>query len=839
MSGEQERLREELSAIEAELHRLDDSRQKLLRRRESLALELREIENSHTPNFYSPALFSTPSVTIKSSPAEKVALFGSLFRGREDVFPKRFENAKTGKSGYLPACKNEWSPGVCFKPKIKCGVCKSRAFIPVEPKLLDAHLRGYLQGERTDKDFTMGVYPLLLDETCRFLAVDFDKNSWKEDSSAYVDTCRRCNVPAYLERSRSGNGGHVWIFFEHPVPAKTARQLGAFLLTETMERYPQLGFESYDRFFPNQDTMPRGGFGNLIALPLQKRPRAKGNSLFLDSSTFEPWEDQWAALASFRKMPLPEVEAIVADAERAGLVLGVRIVEAEDELEQKRPWAASPSGSHLRRPMQGPLPEKMTLTLGDGVYVDKKELTPALRNRLVRIAAFQNPEFYKNQAMRLPTWDKPRIVSCCRDFPNHLNLPRGCFGDIRQLLDAHNIEMTINDERVPGKRLPAKSFKFLGKLRSQQKEAAETLLRFETGVLCASTAFGKTVVAAYIIAKRKVNTLILVHRTQLLEQWVARLSSFLGLKADEIGRVGAGKRQITGNIDVAMIQSLYTKGVVDDIVADYGQVIVDECHHLAASSFESVISRSKARYVLGLSATVMRQNGHHPIIFMQCGPVRYEVDDRQQARERPFAHHVLVRRTNFLLPEELAGSENLKIYDIYRALSEDESRNALIAADVLAAVRQGKSPVVITERTDHLNRLSELLQPYVRHVVALQGGMSPRQHREIDVRLGQIPPDEPRVLIATGRYIGEGYDDARLDTLFLCLPISWKGTVAQYAGRLHRLNDMKKEVVIYDYLDDKIPMLLKMFKKRQRGYAAIGYDIQGADESAVHREESS
>jgi superfamily II DNA or RNA helicase len=348
--------------------------------------------------------------------------------------------------------------------------------------------------------------------------------------------------------------------------------------------------------------------------------------------------------------------------------------------------------------------------------------------------------------------------------------------------------------------------------------------------LCASTAFGKTVAAAYIIAKRKVNTLILVHRTQLMEQWIARLSAFLGLSEESIGRVGAGKRRITGNIDVAMIQSLHTKNQIDDIVAGYGQVIADECHHLAASSFEAVISRSKAKYVLGLSATVTRQNGHHPIIFMQCGPVRYKVDDRQQARERPFSHHVLVRRTGFTLPEALAANENLKIYDLYRALAEDENRNALIAADVLDALEQGRNPVVITERTEHLERLAGLLSHRARHVIVLRGGMGVRQRREAEARLRQIPSDESRVLAATGKYLGEGYDDARLDALFLCLPISWKGTVAQYAGRLHRLNDMKKEVVIYDYLDDKVPMLLKMFAKRQRGYRAIGYDMHEARE---------
>jgi hypothetical protein len=367
----------------------------------------------------------------------------------------------------------------------------------------------------------------------------------------------------------------VWIFFEDILPAKTARQLGTFLLTETMERRPDLGFGSYDRFFPNQDTLPQGGFGNLIVLPLQKRPREKGNSVFIDPVTFRPWEDQWATLASFRRMSRAVVEKIVAEAELSGHVLGVRAVEAEDELERERPWEITPSYSHLERPIEGPLPQKLNLVLSDGIYIAKADMPPPLRNRLIRVAAFQNPEFYKAQAMRFPTWDKPRIISCCRDFPNHIALPRGCLEEILQLLTKHGIDAEIQDKRVAEKRLVAK---FIGKLCPQQKKAAEALLHFDTGVLCASTAFGKTVVAAWIIAKRKVNTLILVHRSQLLDQWITRLSTFLGMDATEIGRIGSGKRQITGRVDVATIQSLYTKGRVDDIVADYGQLIIDECH---------------------------------------------------------------------------------------------------------------------------------------------------------------------------------------------------------------------------------------------------------------------
>lgn len=814
-------IEEELRSLEVELQSLDETRQRLDRRRKELKEALRSADRkaSDTRGDTSPSI----SMLTKYSPSnEKILLFASLFRGREDVFPRRFESTQTGKSGYHPACANEWKPGICLKPRVKCAVCDSRAFLPVTCAFFDAHLRGHCQGEPAHRDFTMGVYPLCLDETCFFLAIDFDKASWQDDALAYLDTCERFKVPAYLERSRSGNGGHVWIFFEGSLPAKTARQLGTFLLTETMERHPDLGFESYDRFFPHQDTLPQGGFGNLIALPLQKRPREKGNSVFINPATRQPWNDQWAALASFRRMRRGEIETLVMEAELAGRVLGVRVVEPDDHLERERPWAISPSYHHLKHSLEGPLPENLRLTLADAIYIAKADMPPALHNRLIRVAAFQNPEFYKAQAMRFPTWNKPRIISCCKDFPNHIALPRGCLEEVIQLLDLHRVKVKIQDERMPGKRF---STKFIGMLRPQQKQAVKALLDFDIGILCASTAFGKTVIAAWIIAKRKTNTLILVHRGQLLDQWIARLSAFLEVNAADIGRIGAGKRHITGKIDVATIQSLYAKGEVDDIVADYGQIIVDECHHLSAQSFEAVTSRCKAKYVLGLSATVTRQDGHHPIIFMQCGPIRYKVDDRQQAQERPFSHHVYVRKTGFVLPEAFESQENLKIYDLYRVLVENERRNALIAADVLEAINQGRSPVVITERTDHLTRLAQLLQPHIQHVVIMQGGLGAKQRRDTHARLEKIPGNEPRVLVATGKYLGEGYDDSRLDTLFLTLPISWKGTVAQYAGRLHRLNDMKKEVRIYDYLDDGISMLLKMFNRRQHGYRAIGYAI--------------
>lgn len=667
----------------------------------------------------------------------------------------------------------------------------------------------------------IGVYPLLPDETCWFLAADFDKTTWLEDVSAFLQVCKSYNVPAVLERSRSGNGGHVWIFFSEPVSAILSRKMGAFILTEAMELRPEIGFESYDRFFPNQDTMPKGGFGNLIALPLQKRPSEKGNSLFLNEK-FIPHQDQWAFLSSIRRMSPHEVKHIVDEAVHRGRVIGVRMVVTDEE--DNEPWAATPSGRREEPPLSGPLPKQIELILGNQIYITKEELAPALRNRLISVAAFQNPEFYKAQAMRLSTYNKPRIISCCEDFSKYIGIPRGCLDEVGELFHSLNIKTKIIDKRFPGTPI---SFTFQGTLREEQQPAVQAMLRHDTGVLSATTAFGKTVIAAYLIAKRKVNTLVLVHRRQLLDQWVARLSTFLGLDPKDIGQIGGGKRNVLKTIDVALIQSLSKKGVVDDLVGEYGHLVVDECHHISARSFEIVARQCKARYVTGLSATVVRKDGHHPIIFMQCGQVRYRVDDRKQASARPFQHRVITRKTAFHLPVALMKKMNATIQEVYAALICDKGRNNMIVEDVLEAVRAKRSPVLLTERIKHLHLLAELLSPHIHNVIILKGGMGQKERRLLSEKIANIKDKEERVIVATGRYLGEGFDDARLDSLFLALPVSWRGILAQYAGRLHRLHDMKKEVVIYDYADLKVPLTAKMYERRCHGYRAIGYAIDG------------
>jgi superfamily II DNA or RNA helicase len=802
---------------------------KLNARRDELLGQLAELQRQKAAllnEAEAPPQPKSLSVTNQSSPEAKITLFRSLFRGREDVYARRFESRRTGKTGYQPVCRNEWVSGICQKPRARCDDCTHRDFLPITDEVVRNHLLGVDPQDRSRRDFTMGLYPMLLDETCWFLAVDLDKASWQEDAKAFWETCNLNEVLVALERSRSGNGAHFWFFFSEPIPAALARRMGTLLLTQTMERRPEIGLDSYDRFFPSQDTLPRGGFGNLIALPLQKSPREKGHSLFLDESLV-PYHDQWAFLSSVRRMNRQDVERFVEEAAKQDELLGIRLPVTDEYDDQ--PWAAPPSRQGKEPPIVGPLPERIDLVLGNQVYVPKADLTPSLRNRLIRLAAFQNPEFYRAQAMRFSTFGKPRIITCCEDFPKHLGLPRGCLDELLGLFQSLSIDVEITDERFGG--IPV-DLEFHGTLRAQQQRAADALLQHETGVLSASTAFGKTVVAAHLIAQRKVSTLVVVHRRQLLDQWIKALSKFLGIAPKEIGQIGGGKRNPTGKIDVAMIQSLYRKGVVDDIVGEYGHLVVDECHHISAVSFEQVVKQSKARYVTGLSATVVRKDGHHPIIFMQCGLVRYRVDARRQAEKRPFDHKVIVRPTNFRLPPHLQDVASYSIQEIYSLLTQDEERNALIVLDVIAAAKADRFPVLLTERREHVEMLSNLLAPHIQNVVVMRGGMGKRQRQQLAEQIASLPADQSRVIVATGRYLGEGFDHDQLDTLLLGLPISWRGTLTQYAGRLHRLNEAKKEVVIYDYVDFEVPVLAKMYARRRTGYRAIGYEISSPEDKA-------
>ena len=738
---------------------------------------------------------------------QRIALFRSLFRGREDIYAIRWEN-NDGRTGYMPKADRDWKSYLSAKDEDRKKVDRlTRTYRP----LTDDAIHGHLVGEET-----VGIYPLLQDETCWLLAVDFDKKAWQEDTASFLAACSELSVPAVLERSRSGKGGHVWIFFERAIPASTARTLGCAILTRTMESRHQLGLDSYDRLFPNQDTMPKGGFGNLIALPLQKLPRANNNSVFVDAE-FRPYPDQWKFLASVKRMSADAVEAVVLEARSHGDLLGVRINSAEDE--DVDPWALPPSKARSEREILGPFPARVEIIRSNLVYIEKNGLPSAMLNKLLRVAAFQNPEFYRAQAMRLPTFNKPRVIACGEDIAKHIALPRGCIAEVVKLIEAHRIEPVIRDERFAGHPIDVE---FSGQLRPEQLDAAAAIAQYDDGILSAPTAFGKTALAAWMIAQRKVNALVLVHRQQLLDQWQIRLAMFLNLPAKSIGQIGGGKNDPSGFIDVAIIQSSHHKAGVKDFVAEYGQVIVDECHHLSAFTFEQVMKQVKAKYVLGLTATPERKDGHHPIIYMQCGPIRYKLSARSMTASSPFEHEVIPRLTEFCVPPEQADTS---IQELYAGLVDDTARNELIVGDLLGAVQDGRSPLLLTARTEHLKHFETALDGRVENVFVLKGGMGKKQRRLIADAIAAVPEGEPRVILATGSYIGEGFDDARLDSLFLAMPISWKGTLQQYVGRLHRLHDAKRVVRVYDYVDSKVLMLARMFARRLKGYSAIGYRI--------------
>jgi superfamily II DNA or RNA helicase len=791
----------ELAGAEARLAELDVERARLVKRIEAL----RACATAQPATSISVPICRAPDAAVPGTPAEKVALFAGLFRGRADVYPRRWENSRSGKSGYSPHCANEWKRGVCEKPKVKCGDCPAQAFVPLTERVLYDHLHG---------EIVAGVYPLVEADCCYFVAVDFDGDGWQEDVSTFAETSRAVGLPVAVERSRSGNGAHAWFFFQDQVPAAAARQMASYVLTESMSRRSEIGMNSYDRIFPNQDTLPRGGFGNLIALPLQREARQKGNSVFVDEG-FVPIHDQWAFLARLPRIPGGIVALIAREALRQGRVLGVRYAAmAEDEA---TPWSRPPSGTRNRPIPPHKLPEKIDVVLGQRLFVDRASLSPPLLTELRRLASFQNPVFYEKQALRFSTGGIPRVVTCAEEDDHHITLPRGCFTDVEELCSAHGVRVAVQDERVVGRPLDVR---FQGTLTSEQARAVRAFSAHEIGVLVAPPGTGKTVLGAHLIAERGVNTLVLVHRRPLVDQWVARLSAFLGLDPKDIGVIGAGKRRPTGRIDVATIQSLVRHGQVQDLVADYGHVVVDECHHVSAASFERVLSEVKARYVLGLTATPRRRDGHHPIIEMQLGPVRFAISARAQARERGFEHRLCVRETAF----DAAWSRDQGIQTLYAKLAADEARNNLILDDIIAALDAGRSPLLLTERRDHLEYLAEKLRPAARHLIVLHGGMTARARREALARLSAIPASEERAVIATGRFIGEGFDDPRLDTLILAMPVAWRGTLVQYAGRLQRVHAGKSQVRIHDYLDAKVPVLAKMFGKRLRGYRALGYE---------------
>lgn len=776
--------------------------------------ETRMKEDMNKPIY---SLVSVPTITLSID--ERIRLFQSLFKGREDVFARRWFSKTTGKSGYQPVCINEWKQGICDKKKYRCVICPNRNFAPLTTQDMYRHLEG--------KDEyccdVVGLYAIMQDNNCAFLCADFDdkncKYGYKEDVLAYVGVCREWLIPYAIERSRSGNGAHVWIFFEAPLPASKARRLGNAILTEAMTRNGQMSFNSYDRFFPNQDYLPEGGFGNLVALPLQGQARRKENSVFVDND-FLVYKDQWAFLYNLKKIQESTIDQLLR-------------LHYQEELGKL-------SMSSESKPWVTPLPQNITqedfhakveIIKADKLYIPLKAVSAKVLNHLKRIAAFKNPEFYSKQALRLSTYAIPRIISCFDITNEYLAMPRGCEDATRSFLNDNAVTYTITDKTNHGNKI---SVSFQGEEREEQLEAINALLPYTNGILHATTAFGKTVTAAAIIARKKVNTLILVHSKALLKQWHDRLTEFLNIdypKHEEKNKRGRRKvfsplgcfdssgNTLHGIIDIALIQSCLDEDGVKPFVQDYGMVIVDECHHVSSITFEQVLMSIKAHTIYGLTATPIRKDGHQPIIFMQCGPIRFSTDVKSQIAKQSFDRFLIPRFTSYNSILE----DRLSIATLYKYLSEDEIRNNLIVEDICKAVNTGRTPIILTNRTAHVSVLAEKLKATIKNVISLTGAGTTREKREAMQRLQNIPDSEQLVIVATGKYVGEGFDYPRLDTLFLALPISWKGLLTQYAGRLHREYEGKKDVRIYDYIDIHEPICDSMYRKRLKGYAAIGY----------------
>jgi len=802
-------------------------------------------------------LFNSPlAINRHSTPQQKIDLFKSLFSGRQDVFALRWVNPKSNKSGYFPVCRNKWASGKCDLKKYSCATCPYK--LPVS--LTDNYIYNHLAGKDEFCRDVIGLYPLMEENLCKFLAMDFDahapkaqmsiisshangaiatyahgaknQNTWRDDILAAQRTCSDFGIKSYIEISRSGNGGHLWIFFDEIISARLARELGTAVIKVAMQKRHSIPFESFDRFFPNQDEIPKGGYGNLIALPLQGKAVKDGHSVFVDE-LFVPYKDQWAFLSSVQKISERLVRKTINEIEKS---FPDFVEKDESELQTKQ------SNSKVNIPVdnkeslnQSDFSALVKIILSNYVQIQKIGISEKALGVLRRTAVFLNPEYFKNLRMHLPLYNIPRYIDCSKENDDYLLLPRGNLPKVIEKLEEANAKYEITDERETGQKI---DLQFTGKLYDEQKGALKALLKEDVGILSAGTGFGKTVAASALIAERNVNTLILVQSHALLEQWKKAIKQFLDITS---GTIAAGKDKSTGIVDIAIVNSLIEKSS-DELRPrsyKYGMLIVDECHHVSAFSTENLVASFKAKYVYGLTATPIRRDGHQKIIFYQCGSVLYSTTTKQMNATQDFAHYFIPRFSSFHYVPELTESKNPSINQYYEKLISNSTRNELIIADVKNAVKDGRTPLILSERIEHLNILYEKLSDSAQNVIFITGRGTQKQKNQTLEKLKAVPADESLIILATGKYAGEGFDYPRIDTLMLAMPFSWKGTLAQYCGRLHRNFAGKNEVQIFDYVDYRIPIFDRMYQNRLKGYKYLGYSIkQNISENAEIQTES-
>ena len=724
-------------------------------------------------------------VTQASSPEDKLSLFVERFAGRDDVYALRWENQRTGRSGWGPAVKGGWH-------NVRR---KDRELLPLTREVLASHLRG---------DEYVGIYPLRSDDQTHLLACDFDGSSWLLDALAYRDAAASLGVPVAIERSRSGDGAHAWTFFSGPVPASAARRIGFGALREAMAIRAEIDLASYDRLFPAQDFMPRGSFGNPIALPLRGRCRGGGATGFLAPSTNEPCEDQWAFLASVDRLTADDVAA-----------LAERLADVD----------AGPGAARYRRPRvtRGDVkaPERVRAVVGAMVAIDRVGLPPALLASLKHLASLHNPKFYENERLRFSNHKTPRFIRCYREQLDTLLLPRGLVEPARQLVAAAGGHLeTTESFSEPS----AQQFEFGATLSPVQQRALERLRDHDLGVFVAPPGTGKTVLACALIADRAMPTLVIVDRRPLVAQWRSRLQEHLGVAKDCVGQLGGEKDRASRIVDVAMAQSLARRGDLEEVTAGYGLVVVDECHHVPAVTFERCVRQIPVKRWLGLTATPYRRDHLEALITMYCGPIRYDATG-DVAEDRPAALELIVHPTSY----EEATDAGVSIQATFRGLVEDDARTQQICADVADAVQRRRNCLVLTQWTEHLDRIVEDLTVAGAEPLVLRGGVGKRASAAVMEQLAEVEPGRGMVLVATGSYLGEGFDCPPLDALFLAFPIRFKGRIVQYVGRVMRPMEGKCTVEVHDYVDGAVPVLERMHAKRSAVLTAMGYQPRSAD----------